>query len=116
MRLRSFVLFAVFTLLGCAGVQLSGDKVAHTQESIRAAEAMGAGELRVSRPYLEAAKAEAMEAERLAAEGDARAPMMLARSEADAALAQDLVREASMHAKAVRAAEDLRAVRARPAP
>jgi hypothetical protein len=118
MPLRLALALSVFSLsvLGCATVQLSGEKVERNQESIRGAEALGAREVPAARPYLESAWAQASEARRLASEGDERAPMMLARSEADAQLAQDLAREAAMHAQAVRAEDELRSVRARPSP
>ena len=49
----------------------------------------------------------------MAAAGDARAVLMLARAESDAELAMGLAREAAVHASALKATEDLKAVRAR---
>jgi hypothetical protein len=49
----------------------------------------------------------------MAASGDARAVLVLARAESDAELAMGIAREVSVHASALQATEDLKAVRAR---
>jgi hypothetical protein len=52
----------------------------------------------------------------MAANGEERSLLVLARAESDAELALGLAREVSVHAEAVRATEDLKAVRDRGTP
>ena len=107
---------AVFVMSGCATVQLPPDRLQSSEASIRSAEEMGAASVPAARLHLEYAKDETLAAKKLAAEGDERATLVLARAEADAELALGLAREVTVHAEAARAAEDLKAVQARSNP
>ena len=107
---------AVFVMSGCATVQLPPDRLQGSEASIRSAEEMGAASVPAARLHLEYAKDETLAAKKLAAEGDERATLVLARAEADAELALGLAREVTVHAEAGRAAEDLKAVQARSNP
>jgi hypothetical protein len=66
--------------------------------------------------HLQLAKDETVTAQKMAAEGDQRSMLVMARAESDAELALGLAREVTVHNEAVRATEDLKAVRARGTP
>ncbi|MHB8872898.1 MAG: hypothetical protein ACYC8T_04360, partial [Myxococcaceae bacterium] len=55
-------------------------------------------------------------AKKMAASGDSRAVLVLARAESDSELALALAREVAVHGEAQEASEDLKAVRARGTP
>lgn len=107
---------AVFGLAGCAAIQIPTQQLEQNEASIRGAEEVGALGLPVARLHLQLAKDQTALAKTMAADGDSRALLVLARSEADAELALGLAREAAVHADAVKAAEDLKAVTARGTP
>ncbi len=101
---------------GCATVQIPTDRLERNEASIRGAAEMGAEGVPAARLHLQMAKDETVMAKRLASKGDERATGYLQRAEADAELALGLAREVSVHAEAVRAGEDLKAVQARGTP
>ncbi|MDP2273981.1 MAG: hypothetical protein Q8N23_35500 [Archangium sp.] len=105
---------AVLALAGCATVQLPADRLQGSEASIRSAEELGASNVPAARLHLQLAKDETLAAKKLAADGDDRAELVLARAEADAELALGLARQVAVHSEALRAEEDLKAVRARP--
>jgi hypothetical protein len=107
---------AVFALSSCATMQLPADRLQSSEASIRSAQELGAENIPAARLHLQLAKDQTAAARSLAAEGDERALLVLARAEADAELALGLARQLGVHTEAVRATADLEAVRARPAP
>jgi len=107
---------AILGLAGCASMPMPAAELQRSQASIRAAEELGAVDVPAARFHLQLAKDQEAEGRKMAAEGDARAARVLARAECDAELAVGLVREASMHVRALQADEDLQALRARDTP
>lgn len=103
-------------LAGCATVQIPPDRLENSEASIRGAEEMGAQGVPAAKLHVQLARDQTAQAKKLAEEGDERALLVLARAEADAELALGLAREVAVHGEAQRAAEDLKALRARPAP
>ena len=110
------LLLSALALAGCATLQLPADRLQSSEASIRSAEEMGASAVPAARLHLQYAKDETAAAKKLAEEGDERALVMLAKADADAELALGLAREVKVHSEAERAAEDLKALRARPSP
>ena len=104
---------AVLGIAGCASAPMPAAGLQRSEASIRGAEEMGAQAVPASRLHLEMAKDQDAKGKRMAAAGDARAVLMLARAESDAELAMGIAREAAVHASALKATEDLKAVRAR---
>ena len=104
---------AVIGLAGCTAVQIPADRLEHSEASIRGAEEVGASGVPKARLHLQLAKDQTDTAKKMAANGEQRSLVVLARAESDAELALGLAREVSVHADAVRAAEDLKAVRER---
>ena len=102
--------------LGCASAPMPAAGMQHAEASIRGAEELGAMGIPAARLHLEMAKDQDAKGKKMAASGDARAGLVLARAESDAELAMGLAREASVHASALKASEDLKAVRARGTP
>jgi len=80
---------------------------------MRGAEEVGAAKVPDAKMHLQMAKDETESAKKMAADGNERAVVMLARADADAELALGMAREASVHADALKADEDLKAVQAR---
>ncbi len=109
-------LLGALALGACATIQLPIDRLEANEASIRGAEEVGAVAVPDARLHLQLAKDQTAQAKLLAADGDERATLMLARAEADAELALGLAREVATHTEALRAAEDLKAVQARGAP
>jgi hypothetical protein len=105
--------FALLGLAGCTAVQLPADRLEHSEASIRGAEEVGASGVPAAKLHLQLAKDQTDTAKKMAAGGEKRAVLVLARAESDAELAIGLAREVSVHADAQRAAEDLKAVRER---
>jgi len=99
----------LFLCCGCVR-GLSAERLASTEQAIQSAEASGALLIPRARVHLQLAKEQEAAARRLAAEGDERAPQVLARAAADADLALGLARESSVHGVALKAAAGLRAV------
>jgi hypothetical protein len=104
---------AVIGLAGCTAVQIPADRLEHSEASIRGAEEVGASGVPKARLHLQLAKDQTATAKKMAANGEQRSLVVLARAESDAELALGLAREVSVHADAVRAAEDLKVVRER---
>ncbi len=107
---------AALAVTGCATVQLAPDRLQSNQASIRGAQEVGAEAVPEARLHLQLAKDQTAAATKLAAEGDDRAEMVLARAQADAELALGLAREVSVHNAALKAAAELKALKARPTP
>jgi hypothetical protein len=107
---------AVVGLLGCTTVQIPADRLERSEASIRGAEEVGASGVPLARLHLQLAKDQTVTAKKMAANGEQRALLVLARAESDAELAIGLAREATVHGDALRAAEDLKAVRDRGTP
>jgi hypothetical protein len=107
---------AAVALLGCATTPIPTDRLEHSEASIRGAEEIGAMGVPAARLHLQLAKDQTETAKKMAAHGDQRAVLVLARAESDAELALGLAREVAVHADALRAAEDLKAVHARGTP
>jgi hypothetical protein len=107
---------AVLGLLGCTAVQIPADRLERSEASIRGAEEVGASGVPAARLHLQLAKDQTVTAKQMAAHGEERALLVLARAESDAELAIGLAREVSVHNDALRATEDLKAVRERGTP
>jgi hypothetical protein len=108
---------AVLGLAGCATTTtIPPYQLDRSQASIRGAEEIGALSVPAAALHLQLAKDEMEEAQKMATHGDQRAPLVMARAQSDAELALVLAREVKVHADAVRAGEDLKAVRARSNP
>jgi hypothetical protein len=107
---------SVLALAGCATVQLPNERMQANIASIRAAEELGADGVPSARLHLQLAKDQTESARRMAEDGNERALIVLARAQSDAELALSLAKEASVHRAAVKASEELKAVRARTAP
>ena len=104
-------------LVGCAtATPIPPYQLERAQASIRGAEEVGAMGVPAARLHLQLAKDETVTAEKMAGEGDQRSTLVMARAESDAELALGLAREVTVHNEAVRATEDLKAVRARGTP
>jgi len=106
-------LVAVLAVGGCAAISLPPDRLERNQATLRSAEEVGALGVPNAKLHLQMAKDQTTSAKRMAAAGDDRAILVLARSDSDAELALALAREASVHADALKAAEDLKAVQER---
>jgi hypothetical protein len=107
---------AVVGLAGCAATQLPPDRLEHSEASIRGAEEVGALGVPAAKLHLQLAQDQTALAKKMAANGDKRAILVLARAESDAELALGLAREVAVHTDALRAGEDLKAIRARGTP
>jgi hypothetical protein len=105
--------FALFGLSGCTTVQIPTDRLEKSEASIRGAEEVGALNVPAAKLHLQLAKDQTEAAKKMAAQGEQRAILVLARAESDAELALGLAREVTVHNEALRASEDLKAVRAR---
>ncbi len=103
---------AVLGLASCASAPMPSAGIQHSEASIRGAEELGAMGIPAARVHLEMAKDQNAKGKKMAADGDARAVLVLARAESDAELAMGIAREASVHASALKATEELKAVRA----
>jgi hypothetical protein len=104
---------AVLGLLGCTAVQIPADSLQRSEASIRGAEEVGANGVPAARLHLQLAKDQTVTAKQMAANGQKRSLIVLARAQSDAELALGLAREASVHEDAMRAAQDLKEVRDR---
>jgi hypothetical protein len=108
--------FAALGLAACATAQIPTDRIEHSEATIRGAEEVGASGVPAAKLHLQLAKDQTELAKKMAANGDSRAVLVLARAESDAELALGLAREASVHADAARASEDLKVVKERATP
>jgi hypothetical protein len=106
----------VLGLTGCASIQIPADRLKASETSIRGAEEVGALGVPAARLHLQLAKDETETAKKMAANGDKRALLVLARAESDAELALGLAREATAHNAALEATEDLKAIKVRATP
>jgi len=113
MMKRLMMSVAVLGLVGCTSVQIPADRLERSEASIRGAEEVGASGVPAARLHLQLAKDQTATAKKMAAAGDNRALLVLARAESDAELALGLAREVAVHGEALRASEDLKAVRDR---
>lgn len=84
--------------------------------SIRAAEELGAREVPAAQLHVQLAKEQVETAKQMADRGDERAVLVLGRAKSDAELALAMARESAVHANAVKAADDLKALQSRGAP
>jgi len=107
------MLVAALAVSGCAAVPLSADRLERDEASMRAAAELGAARVPAAKLHLQMARDQTDTAKRMAASGNERAPLVLARAESDAELAVGMAREAAIHVDALKAAEDLSAVQAR---
>jgi hypothetical protein len=107
---------AALGLAGCASASMPAPELQRSEASIRGAEELGALGVPNARLHLEMAKDQDARGKKMAAAGDARAVLVLARAESDAELAMGIAREAAVHASALKATEDLKAIRARSNP
>jgi hypothetical protein len=110
---QALMAVAVLALAGCSAIQIPPDRLERNEASMRGAEEVGAVAVPAARLHLQMAKDETATAKKMAADGNKRAELYLARAESDAELALGLAREASVHKDALRAADDLKAVQAR---
>ena len=110
------LMIAALTLAGCAAMPLPVDRLERSEASIRGAEEVGALGVPAAKLHLQLAKDQTETAKKMAADGDERALLVLARAEADAELSLGLAREVAVHTEAVQATEDLKAVQARGTP
>ena len=113
MMKRMMMSLAVLGFVACAPVQIPSDSLEKSQASIRGAEEVGASGVPAAKLHLQLAKDQNDTAKKMAAGGDKRALLVLARAESDSELAIGLAREVSVHVDATRAAEDLKVVRSR---
>jgi hypothetical protein len=113
MMTKVMTALAVLGLAGCASAPLPPYQIDRAQASIRGAEEVGSSGVPAANLHLQLAKDEVVTAQQMASNGDRRSVLVMARAESDAELALGLVREVKVHAEAIRAADDLKAVRAR---
>jgi hypothetical protein len=109
---------ALLGFTGCASLQLPRDQIEHFDTSVRSAKEMGALSLPTTKEHygalgmpaakahLELAKDQAEVAKTMAAAGDSRAVLFLARAQSEADLAVGLARQAAMHSRALQATDD----------
>jgi hypothetical protein len=116
MMKKAVMSLVVLGVAGCASVQLPPERLEHSEAGIRSANEVGAQNVPEAKLLVQLAKDETESAKKMAAGGDDKAVSMLARADADAELALVLAREASVHADAVKAGEELKAVQSRTAP
>jgi len=110
---QTAMFLAVIAVSGCAAFQIPSERLERSEASIRGAEEVGALGVPAARLHLQMARDQTATAKQMAADGDERSVLVLARAESDAELAIGMAREVSVHNEAVRAAEDLKAVHAR---
>jgi hypothetical protein len=113
MMTKVMTALAVLGVAGCASVPLPAYQLDRSEASIRGAEEVGAAGVPAAALHLQLAKDETETAKKMATKGDERAMLVMARAESDAELALGLAREATVHGDALKATEDLKAVRAR---
>jgi hypothetical protein len=116
MNNKTVMTLVFLAVSGCAAIQIPPDRLEGNEASMRGAEELGASGVPAAKLHLQLAREQTISAKKLAADGDDRAVMMLARAQSDAELSLGLAREVSVHADAQRAADELKAVRARGTP
>ena len=107
---------AVIGLAACSAVKIPAERLERSESSIRGAEEVGAANVPAAKLHLQLAKDQTIAAKKMAENGDERALLVLSRAESDADLALALTREATVHADAQKATEDLKAVQSRGTP
>jgi hypothetical protein len=112
----SVAALALLTMAGCASVQIPPEQLERSEASIRGAEETGAEGVPSAKLHLQLAKDQTESAKKMAASGNNRAVLVLARAESDGELALVLAREVAVHSSALQATEDLKAVHARGTP
>ena len=115
-KMISLTALALLGAAGCASVQIPADQLERSQASIRGAEETGAEGVPAAKLHLQLAKDQTESAKKMAANGNDRAVLVLARAEADGELALVLAREVAVHGSALQATEDLKALHARGTP
>jgi hypothetical protein len=113
MMTKAMTALAVLGLAGCASAPIPPYQLDQAQASIRGAEEVGALGVPAAALHLQLAKDETEEAQKMATKGDQRSVLVMARAQSDAELALGLAREVKVHSDAVKAGEELKAVRAR---
>jgi len=113
MMTKAMTALAVLGLAGCASAPIPPYQLDQAQASIRGAEEVGALGVPAAALHLQLAKDETEEAQKMATKGDQRSVLVMARAQSDAELALVLAREVKVHSDAVKAGEELKAVRAR---
>jgi hypothetical protein len=113
MMTKVMTALAVLGVAGCASVPIPAYQLDRSEASIRGAEEVGASGVPEAALHLQLAKDETVTAKSMATKGDERAMLVMARAESDAELALGLAREVTVHGDALKATEDLKAVRAR---
>ena len=112
LRVGIFGMWAALAVLACGAYPAPNDKMAQTVAAARSAEELGARKNAQAELYLKLAQEQLADARRLMTEGEnKRAELVLLRAAADAELAVMLAREATMRAEAIKAQDDLRALR-----
>ena len=106
--------------MGCASFQLPADRIERYEASVRVAQKIGAVRvpaqkghvggygMSFAKEHLILAGDEAEVAKAMAADGDARATLLLARAQSDVDLSIGLTREAAMETRARESAENRR--------
>jgi hypothetical protein len=115
-KMISLAGLALVGMAGCASVQIPADQLERSEASIRGAEETGADAVPAAKLHLQLAKDQTESAKKMAANGDERAVLVLARAESDGELALVLAREVAVHTSALQAMDDLKAVHARGTP
>jgi len=113
MMKKTVMFFALLAVSGCAAIKIPPASLERNEATIRGAEEVGALGVPAARLHLQMAKDQTATAKQLAAEGDERALLVLARAESDAELALGMAREAAVRTNAWKAADDLQTFRAR---
>ena len=113
MMTKVMTVFAALGLAGCATAPIPAYALDRSEASIRGAEEVGAAGVPAAALHLQLAKDETETAKKMATAGDERAMLVMARAESDAELALGLAREVTVHTDALKATEDLKAIRAR---
>ena len=106
MHMNTAMSLAILAASSCATVRIPPERLVDTKATIQGAEENGALGVAAAQLHVQLAKEETETAKHLAARGDERAMLVLARAQADAELALGMTRAASVHADALRAAEE----------
>jgi hypothetical protein len=100
----------VVVLSACWANRIPPALLTRYEASVSRAEALGALGLPAARLHLELARQQAATAKLLAAGGDSRSGVVMARAQVDAEVSLSMAREVSMHVCASRVAADLLAI------
>jgi hypothetical protein len=94
--MKNLILGALLLLAGCVTVQVSPERWGRLDQTIQQAEQLGAAQVPMAALHLKMAREQDLTARQLAANGDYRSDLILARAQADATLAVALAHEASI--------------------